>query len=101
MLNQCEKHFRSRSFVPCAADCQLLKPLSLAMGRAAAQKVLLSSRRLGTGLVFSNLHRNGFKRNMTNTDTLKRQEVFERKTSGRETQSTQPHHERTQSAPNQ
>jgi hypothetical protein len=86
MLNPCEKHFGSRSFVPCAAGCQLLKPLSLAVGRMLAQKVLLSSRRLETQLVWSSLHRNGFTRNTMNNNALKRQEVFERKTSGQETQ---------------
>jgi len=86
MLNQCEKHFGSRSFVPCAARRQLLKPLSLAVGRTVAQKVLLSSRRHGTQLVLSSLHRNGFKRNIMYTNALKCQEVFERKTSGPETQ---------------
>jgi hypothetical protein len=85
MLNQCEKHFGAKSFVPCAAGCQLLKPSSLAMGRAVAQKVLLSSRRLETGLVFSNPHCNGFKRNMANINAFKCHEVFERKTSGSET----------------
>jgi hypothetical protein len=86
MLNRSEKQFSSRHFVPCAVDRQLLKPLSLAMGRMLAQKVLLSSRRLETQLVLSRLHRNGFKRNMMNINALKRQEVFERKTSGQETQ---------------
>jgi hypothetical protein len=86
MLNQCEKQFCSWSFVPCAAGCQLLKPSSLAMGRMVAQKVLLSSGRLETQLVLSRLHRNGFKRNMMNNNALKRQEVFERETSRRETQ---------------
>jgi hypothetical protein len=86
MLNHCEKQFCSRSFVPCAARRQLLKPLSFAVGRIVAQKVLLSSRRLETQLVLSNLHRNGFKRNMIYTNTLNRQEVFKRKTSGAETQ---------------
>jgi len=85
MLNQCEKHFGAKSFVPCAAGSQLLQPSSLAMGRAVAQKVLLSSRRLGTQLVFGNLRRNGFKRNMANTNAFKCHEVFERKTSGPET----------------
>ena len=63
-------------------------------------KVLFSSRRLEKQLVLSSLHRNGFKRNIMNTNDLKRREVFERKTSRRETQ--QPNlNERTQSAPNQ
>jgi hypothetical protein len=79
------KYFAGR-FVSCADDGLLLKLLSVAVGRAVAQKVLFSSRRLEKQLVLSNLHRNGFKRNIMNTNALKRQEVFERKTSWRETQ---------------
>jgi hypothetical protein len=103
MSDWTEKEMRPRRFVPCADDGLLLKPLSLAMGRAVAQKVLFSSGRLETKLFLNNLHRNGFKRNMMNTNALKRSEVFERKTSWRETQQStnHPHHERTQSAPNQ
>jgi hypothetical protein len=79
------KYFAGR-FVSCADDDLLLKPWSVAAGRAVAQKVLFSSRRLEKKLVLSNLHRHSFKRNMMNTNALKRQEVFERKTSWRETQ---------------
>ena len=86
MFDLTEKEMRPGRFVSCADDGLLLKPLSVAVGRAVAQKVLFSSRRLEKQLVLSNLHRNGFKRNIMNTNALKRQEVFERKTSWRETQ---------------
>ncbi len=86
MSDLTEKEMRPRRFVPCANDRLLLKPLSLAAGRAVAQKVLFSSRRLEIKLVLSNLQRNGFKRNKMNKNALKRREVFERKTSWRETQ---------------
>jgi len=86
MFDWTEKEMRPGRFVPCRDDRLLLKPLSLAVGRTVAQKVLFSSRRLERKLVLSKLHRNGFKRNMMNTNALKRQEVFERKTSWRETQ---------------
>lgn len=86
MFDLTEKEMRPERFVPCAIDGLLLKPWSFAMGRAVAQKVLFSSRRLEIKLVLNHLHRNGFKRNMMNKNALQRQEVFERKTSWRETQ---------------
>jgi hypothetical protein len=87
MFDRIGKEMARGRFVPCAADRLLLKTRLLAVGRAVAQKVLFSSRRLEKKkLVLSNLHRDGFKCNMMNTKALKRQEVFKRKTSWRETQ---------------
>ena len=88
MSDWTEKEVGPRRFVPCAGDRLLLQPWSLAVGRAVAQKVLFSSRRLETELFLNHPHRNGFKRNMMNINALKRREVFERKTSWRETQQT-------------
>ena len=86
MIDLTEKEMRPGALFLAPMTRLLLKPLSVAVGRAVAQKVLFSSRRLEKQLVLSNLHRNGFKRNIMNTNALKRQEVFERKTSWRETQ---------------
>ena|ERR1700690_1077315 len=90
-------------FAPCAKGRLLLKTLPVAVGRVVAQKVLLSTRRLENRLVLSNLHRCSFKRKLMNNNTLKCHEVLRGKTSRQETQQStkQPHHERTQSAPNQ
>jgi hypothetical protein len=90
-------------FAPCATDRLLLKTLPAAVGRVVAQKVLLSTRRLETRPVLSNLHRCSFKCKLMNNNTLKCHEVLRGKTSQQKTQQStkQPHHERTQSAPNQ
>jgi len=86
MLKSANNKYFAGRFVSCTGDGLLLKPWPVAVGRAVAQKVLFSSRRLERKLVLSNLHRNGFKRTTMNTKALKRQEVCERKTSWRETQ---------------
>jgi hypothetical protein len=70
-----------RCFAPCVTDRLLLKTLPVMVGRAVAQKVLLSSQQLENRLVLNNLHRSGFKRNLMNTNALKRQEVLRGKTS--------------------
>ncbi|HUA39224.1 MAG TPA: hypothetical protein VMA35_12605 [Candidatus Sulfopaludibacter sp.] len=77
----------SGRFVPCAADGLLLKPWSLAAGgRGGPKGAFFQPTAWKEGGFLSNLHRNGFERNMKNINALKRQEVFERKTSWRETQ---------------
>lgn len=86
MLTATENKIRAERFAPCAADRLLLKTVPAKVRRAVAQKVLLFSRWLDNRLVSSNLHRSGFKHNLMNTKTLKRQEVLRGETSGQETQ---------------
>jgi hypothetical protein len=81
------KHWSDR-FAPCATGRLLLKTLPAAVGRVVAQKVLLSTRRLETRAVLSDLHRCSFKRKLMNNNTLKCHDVLRGKTSGQETQQT-------------
>lgn len=101
MFNLIENEMGRECFAPCINGPLLLKPLAEKVKRGVAQIVLFFSRWLEKQLVLSNLQHSGFKRNKMNRNDLKRREVFERKASWRETQQPNPHHERTQSAPNQ
>ncbi|MGD0085693.1 MAG: hypothetical protein ABSC24_01045 [Verrucomicrobiota bacterium] len=78
----------SDRFAPCVTGRLLLKTLPAAVGRVVAQKVLLSTRRLETHAVLSDLHCCSFKRNLMNDNTLKCHDVLRGKTSGQETQQT-------------
>jgi hypothetical protein len=88
-------------FAPCVTGHLLLKTLPAAVGRVVAQKVLLSTRRLENRPVLSNLHRCSFKRKQMNNNILKCHEVLRGKNLTAGNSTNQPHHERTQSAPNQ
>jgi len=76
----------SDRFAPCVTGRLLLKTLPAAVGRVVAQKVLLSTRRLETRAVLSDLHCCSFKRKLMNNNTLKCREVLRGKISGQETQ---------------
>ena len=103
MLALLENGIGTSRFVPCAADRSLLKTLAVAEKRAAAQGALLY---LTGGLRWIDL---GFKQSTSQwlqTQTDKHDDFnptrgFERENFVAENSTTQPQHERTQSAPNQ
>jgi len=86
MFKSTNNKYGSDRFAPCAKDRLLLKTLPAAVGRVVAQKVLLSTRRLETRAVLSDLHCCSFKRKLMNNNTLKCREVLRGKISGQETQ---------------